>query len=164
MDGTIPLRKEKTMKSQFLVIVVLVAATFAGCDTGPKSGRGFSLPDGDVQRGKAAFLEFQCNACHSVPGIEQLASEDENRISVALGGEVKHIQTYGELVTSIINPSHRLAKGYPDELIEEHDQSRMRNYNDVMTVSQLIDLVDFLQSEYTLKPYEPTTYEVYPYL
>jgi sulfur-oxidizing protein SoxX len=152
------------MQNLFLTFVVLAAAAFAGCNTGLKSGRGFSLPEGDVQRGKVVFVEFQCNACHTAPGIDQLASEDENRISVALGGEVEHLQTYGQLVTSIINPSHRLAKGYPDELIEEHDQSRMKNYNDVMTVSQLIDLVDFLQSEYTLKPYEPTTYEVYPYL
>jgi len=152
------------MKYSLLTIAILSVTAFVGCDAGPQSGRGFSLPKGDVQRGKAAFLEFQCNACHSVPGIEQLASDDEKRISVALGGEVKHVQTYGELVTSIINPSHRLAKGYPDEQIEEGGKSKMRNYNDVMTVSQLIDLVDFLQSKYTLEPYEPTDYEVYPYL
>lgn len=151
------------MQNQFLSLVVLATAVFAGCDSGPKSGRGFSLPDGDVQRGKAMFVELRCNACHSAPGIEQLASEGKDRISVALGGEVEHIQTYGELVTSIINPSHRLAKGYPDELIEEQGQSKMRNYNDVLTVSQLIDLVAFLQSEYTLKPHEPTKYEMYPY-
>jgi len=151
------------MKNSLLAIVILSVTAFAGCDAGPQSGRGFSLPKGDVQRGKTVFLEFQCNACHSAPGIEQLASDDEKQISVALGGEVKHLQTYGELVTSIINPSHRLAKGYPEELIEEQGESKMRNYNDVMTVSQLIDLVDFLQSEYTLKPYEPTEYETYPY-
>jgi hypothetical protein len=36
--------------------------------------------------------------------------------------------------------------------------SQMRNYNDVMTVAQLADLVTFLQSHYTLVPYEPTHY------
>ena len=37
----------------------------------------------------------------------------------------------------------------------------MTVYNDVMTVSQLIDIVTFLQSHYELRPYEPTPYPDY---
>ena len=33
----------------------------------------------------------------------------------------------------------------------------MRVYNDVMTIIQLIDVVTFLQSYYTLGPYERTS-------
>ena len=66
-------------------------------------------------------------------------------MSIALGGEVTRIQTYGELVTSIINPSHRLAEGYPVDTVSVDGKSRMRNYNDVMTVTELTDLVMFLQ-------------------
>ena len=40
-------------------------------------------------------------------------------------------------------------------------QSKMISYNDVMTVSQLIDLVAFVQSSYTLTPYKNSTYPVY---
>jgi hypothetical protein len=37
----------------------------------------------------------------------------------------------------------------------------MTVYNDVMTVSQLIDIVAFLQAHYELRPYEPTPYPDY---
>ena len=39
--------------------------------------------------------------------------------------------------------------------------SRMRNYNDVMTVDELINLVAFLQAQYELTDYDRTYY--YPY-
>ena len=91
-------------------------------------------------------------------GIEQLAADGEPELSIVLGGEVARLKTYGELVTSIINPSHRIARGYPADVVQADGQSKMKNYNDVMTVSQLIDLVAFLQSHYSLIEYEPTEY------
>lgn len=67
---------------------------------------------------------------------------------VILGGEVRKVRTYGQLVTAVINPSHDLATGYPKDLVQEEGASRMTDFNDVMTVQQLIDLVAFLQSRY----------------
>ena len=75
---------------------------------------------------------------------------------VELGGEVERLREYSDLVTAIINPSHRLAKGYDASLVANEGKSRMTVYNDVMTVSQLIDIVTFLQSHYQLRPYEPS--------
>ena len=66
-------------------------------------------------------------------------------------------------MTSIINSSRRLAKGYSDEYVQEEGLSKMAVYNDAMTVSQLVDLVKFLQSKYTLREYEPTVYVPYGY-
>ena len=43
----------------------------------------------------------------------------------------------------------------------ELGESRMVVYNDVMTVTQLIDLVAFVQSSYVLAPYNPSHYPVY---
>jgi len=71
--------------------------------------------------------------------------------SVVLGGESRTVKTYGELVTSIVNPSHSLALGYPKELITQGGQSAMTNFNDTLTVRQLSDLVAFLQSRYRLE-------------
>jgi hypothetical protein len=73
---------------------------------------------------------------------------------VTLGGEVTRVKTYGELVTSIINPSHRLARGYPTEEVSAAGESLMAlaYLNDVMTVQQLIDLVAFLQARYEVRP------------
>ena len=122
----------------------------------PRSSAGFRLPDGDVERGKAAFLELKCYTCHTVSGIDLGVRGQEYAYlrSVVLGGETRRVRTYGELVTSIINPSHSLAPGYPKELITKGDQSAMANFNDTLTVHQLVDLVAFLQSRYQLVPPE----------
>ena len=48
---------------------ILLALLTAAC-AGPKSGAGLRLPDGDVERGKAAFLELKCNTCHTVAKTE----------------------------------------------------------------------------------------------
>jgi sulfur-oxidizing protein SoxX len=146
-----------------LSFVVLFAFVCGGCVPSPSSGKGFTLPTGDPGRGAEEFVNLQCNACHFIDGIEQLAGAAEAELSVGLGGEVPRIKTYGELVTSIINPSHRLARGYPEEAIAEGEESKMRNYNDVMTVTQLIDLVAFLQSKYELQEYDPSDYPSYYY-
>jgi sulfur-oxidizing protein SoxX len=139
--------------------VVLLMLLTAACN-GPKSGAALRLPDGDVERGKAAFLELKCNTCHTVAGTDiPSPSKDYAYVRVVvLGGEVRQVKTYGALVTSIINPSHSLAPGYPKELITKDNQSAMANFNDTMTVRQLIDLVAFLQSRYELVPPEPATY------
>ena len=44
------------------------------------------------------------------------------------------------------------------EAVETEGQSKMTNYNDILTVSQLIDLVAFLEAHYELEPYDPTEY------
>ena len=139
--------------------VVLLMLLTGACG-GPKSGAGLRLPDGDVERGKAAFLELKCNTCHTVAGTEMpTPSKDYAYVRVVvLGGEVRQVKTYGALVTSIINPSHSLAPGYPKELITKGNESAMANFNDTMTVRQLIDLVAFLQSRYEFVPPEPATY------
>lgn len=144
---------------------LLLAAMLSGCDDGGiKSPRGFSLPDGDAEKGRLVYAELKCNACHTLSGEEFAGDENEPQVlSVALGGEVTRIKTYGELVTSIINPSHRLAKGDASDVIAIDGESRMTSYNDVMTVRQLIDLVAFLQSRYKLERYDPSEYPVYFY-
>jgi L-cysteine S-thiosulfotransferase len=133
--------------------LALLAMLTIGC-VNPRSSAGFRLPDGDAERGKAAFLELKCYNCHTVSGVDLAVRGKEYAYlrSVVLGGETRRVRTYGELVTSIINPSHALAPGYPKELITKGDQSAMTNFNDTLTVRQLTDLVAFLQSRYQLLP------------
>lgn len=122
---------------------------------------GFTLPPGDAERGQEAFVKFRCYDCHRVHGVDLPAGEEPNQAVVELGGEVERMKDYGDLVTAIVNPSHRLAKGYNASLVGDEGKSRMTVYNDVMTVSQLVDIVAFLQSHYELRPYEPTPYPNY---
>ena len=149
-------------KSIFFLLMTVALSVTSGCVTPPKSGKGFTLPVGDAQAGKIIYTSLQCNACHRIDGVDQIAAErEEPELSIALGGEVTRIETYGELVTSIINPSHRLAKGYPVDVVSVDGKSKMKNYNDAMTVTQLTDLVAFVQSKYKLLEYELTDYPIY---
>lgn len=150
------------MRLARLTAVVLLTGLWAitsGCSPQPTSGKGFTLPSGDAAKGKMVFTEHNCQRCHTVAGI--VRGEEDNEMDVSLGGEVSRISTYGELVTSIINPSHKLARGLPEEDVADEGESKMQNYNDVLTVTELIDLVAFLQSKYTLRPYEQTPYPLY---
>lgn len=152
------------MHKLLAAVGLLALVPVLGCNGGPKSARGFTLPDGDLEKGRTTFVELQCHACHKVAGIDQLVAEGEQpELTIELGGEVSRIKTYGELVTSIINPSHRMAKGYSAEYVQEGGVSKMPVYNDAMTVTQLVHLVAFLQSKYTLREYEPTVYVPYGY-
>ncbi len=149
------------MKRSIALSLVALALTTTGC-IGEKSGWGFSLPDGDVAAGERAFVSLGCPSCHLVDGVDGLRPEGvDPELSIILGGETVRIATYGELVTSVINPSHRLSKTYREDVVAVDGVSKMRNYNSVMTVEELIDIVAFLQSHYTLPEYPETEY--YPY-
>ena len=143
-----------------LSCVLTLTVAVAGCTPAQKSGKGFTLPDGDAEVGKTAFTQLNCHQCHTVAGTDLPLVEDRE-MNIRLGGEVSRIGTYGELVTSIINPSHRLAKGHLTEEVSADGESLMRNYNEILTVQQLIDLTAFLQSRYILRKYEPTEYPMY---
>ncbi len=149
------------MKAQHHILLLLFLLAGSGCTPDPKSSEGFSLPDGDAQRGQATFAQLRCNACHTVAGIQFEKLEGTSEPMVALGGETPRVRTYGDLVTSIINPSHRFAIGYAAEDVKVDGESRMRLYNDEMTVTQLTDLVAFLQAHYQVKAYQPTPYMPY---
>ena len=142
------------------IVMSAILLVLSGCDSDARSARGFSLPAGDSEAGEVVFTTMQCHSCHSLPNIEQLPGTQEG-ISVKLGGQVSISKTYGELVTSVINPSHRIAHSYQPQNTDADGQSMMRNYNDVMTVNQLVDLVSFLESQYELKPYRPSPYHAY---
>ena len=140
------------------LLLTLPLACLAGC--GPKD-EGFTLPVGDAERGQAAFIAFRCFDCHEVHDVDLPAGEEPNQKNVELGGVVTRTKSYADLVTGIINPSHRIAKGYEAATDADKGESPMKVYNDVMTVSELVDIVTFLQEHYELLPYEPTDYPYY---
>ena len=58
------------MKTVKTVALAFFALSMAACDAGPKSSMGFRLPDGDIEKGKATFVELKCHLCHTVEGVE----------------------------------------------------------------------------------------------
>lgn len=151
------------MRHLFYCLFILIYLSLMGCDVGPESPRGFSLPPGDINKGASLLVKHQCLACHYIEGFEQAKGINNPDINVRLGGALTHVKTYAELVTSVINPSHKLTNGYPLAVVTDNGVSKMENYNDVMTITELIDLVAFLQSNYSLVPYRSTNYQFYGY-
>ena len=106
-----------------------------------KMAKGFVLPKGDTEKGKQAFIEMQCHRCHSVAGETLPEHGEPSKVRLHLGGEVRKVKTYGELVTSVIHPKHVLAKDYLETLKKEEREgaeSPMSSVNSRMTVEQMI--------------------------
>jgi hypothetical protein len=86
--------------------MVLLLAAAPACNTGRRSPAGFRLPpDGDVERGKIAFVALGCNRCHEVAGVELPAASARIRPVMSLGGEVGREPGDGKLVRAIAWPS-----------------------------------------------------------
>jgi L-cysteine S-thiosulfotransferase len=141
-----PIERSTSMKLRIMTACLLTLCVLPGCDSSPKSERGFRLPDGDAEKGRQAFLALKCHACHKVEGVEL---PPPNAFNLTLGGETYRVKTYGELVTAIINPSHVLSEKFKKELADAKE-SPMPKFNHQMTVEQMIDLVAFLQPRYKL--------------
>jgi len=130
---------------------VTALIVFAGCPMNEKSPMGFRLPEGNVENGKAAFIRLGCIQCHLVDGEQSMPEPAEARkVFVTLGGEVKRVKTYGQLVTSIINPSHDIERKYRDKYVDSEGKSIMPDFSEKMTVREMIDIVEYLQAQYEL--------------
>lgn len=127
-----------------LTIVVPVLA-FSGCSERATTQDIIHLPEGDAEIGKTEFVSLGCNNCHVVLNAD--LPEGDGPLRVALGSSGR-LDSYGDLVTSIVNPSHKLSRRYVPDDPAVDDESPMPDYNDVMTVRQLTNLVAFLQQHY----------------
>lgn len=143
------------------ILIALTTMLFA-CDQGAQSPRGFSLPEGDPQEGLAVYKKYGCGDCHTIAGETVYDTATFLIVKpIPLGGSSGRIKTYAELVTSIINPSHKLTPRQPASFTSEDGVSLMRIVNDELTVSELIDLVAYLQPKYKVTPYRTSDYRLY---
>jgi len=142
-------------RSVAVAAAVVTVVTLQGC---AQESDGFALPEGDITAGKQTFVSLGCNGCHSVADIEhtpipaqieRLGQEVSATVNVPLGGQTTRYRTQGELVASVINPTHKMSRRYDRSAATT--TSPMVSANEVMTVQQLIDLVAFLQQEYEIK-------------
>jgi len=136
--------------SRFIPVLAILVVGI-GCDSGRHSASGFRLPpDGSAERGKAAFLAFGCVSCHDVAGVDLPKPQLRHPIPIVLGGTVTKPMSDGYLTTAIIYPSFRLA-AYPKSEVAVGDESKMPHFTTEMTVQQLVDVVEFLQSAYKVR-------------
>jgi len=141
----------------FAVVVVMVSLLAGGCRTYPDEVGSFRFPilNGDISQGQEAFLRLECNQCHVVDGVDLPAYSGQMPVTVELGGELYFAKTYGDLVTSIINPDHVISENYLQQLPREARRqinSSPMYLKEEMLVTELIDIVAFLNSRYSLLP------------
>ncbi len=138
-------------------IGVLLLFLLSGCNP---QARGFALPKGDTERGKAAVVELGCTHCHSVRGQIERDAQPHPEIHFILGGATSRVRTYGDLVTSIINPNHKIS-GFArrEQNTDESGNTRMPSLNEEMTVQELVDITTYLETTYELvRPQNHTIY------
>lgn len=152
------------MRSLFIGLVTLfLLICFSGCQRDDRRQGDIYLPMGDAARGEMHFVSLGCVACHVVIDAELPEPAEAGPVRVLLGSRTGRRMSYGQLVTSIVNPSHRLSSRYRRDEVSNDGVSLMSSYNDVLTVTQLTDLVAFLQSHYKEADRPGYQYPVYTY-
>lgn len=155
----------KTPRMLVLPLVSSIILMAPSCkDDAAKMGKGFRLPEGDSKQGKVAFQQLKCNQCHTVAGVSLPKSDTPSPIMIELGGVVRKVKTYGELVTATIQPQHIVSPEYLSKLGVEPGKgavSPMPSFNDTMTVTQMTDIVTFLHSHYQKQAPPGVTYPYY---
>lgn len=136
-----------------LFAAAIVTVALGGCDRGPEPIKGFVLPEGDPALGQKVFEEVGCRYCHRIADLDLPPFEAEPVLDITLGGKVLKVKNYGELLNSIVNPNHTVELSYKLKLDRDERkdaESPMPVFNDVLTVTELIDLAAFLHSRYEL--------------
>lgn len=152
---------KKFVVNIFYLATLCVATALTGCADKEEPVEGFILPKGDIAAGQDVFNSVGCRFCHSIADLELPPFHSPQVLNIQLGGEVYKVQSYGELLTSIVNPEHKKLTKHLKQLPEEAKQldSPMPEFNDVMSVKQLIDLTEFLHSRYEkLQRYQGYSY------
>jgi mono/diheme cytochrome c family protein len=139
------------MQLKGLLVVLGLPALLAGCVSSALFG--FPVDQGDIAAGRQAFIDHRCHQCHSIADEILPPLAGAGRPILQLGGPTTIIHSYADLTTSIINPSHAISERYRDQQLllksEIPLESPMPRPNlDTMSVSQLIDIVAFLDSKY----------------
>jgi hypothetical protein len=109
----------------------------------PKVPQGwqFTLPDGDANAGKTVFLNMKCYSCHAIEiAGEKLPPPRSKGAGPALGGYSVLPKEY--LAESLIKPHTIVAA--PGYTVKE-GRAAMGEYNHLLSVQEVIDLVAFLK-------------------
>jgi Cu/Ag efflux protein CusF len=111
-------------------------------ETHHPAGWQFTMPKGDPAKGREVFVRYECYFCHEVRGEDFAFAGVDYGPELSQMGPLHPLEYFAE---SVINPNAVAAKQYrgPDS------KSTMPDYNNRMTVQELIDLSAYLAS---LKP------------
>jgi hypothetical protein len=111
----------------------------------PRSWR-FTLPAGRASAGEQVFVKMECYSCHTVAG-KRFGDTTQNPGGIGPDLTAAHARLPREyLAESIVNFERYIAHGQPRKRYLAADgTSRMGDYNDLLTIRDLLDLVEFLK-------------------
>lgn len=138
------------MNKTIAIIIILASTLLFGCGQGADSQAGVNLPYGVMGRGKAVFKKYQCLACHSIEGYEDNAVPIRLDPPINFCSKSSKLNTYSQRVNLLVNPSHNITQQAANAaaVTSNGDIPQMENFNNLMTVTELTDVVAFLQHAY----------------
>lgn len=126
-------------------LAAAVCAALAQVSTVPE-GWTFALPAGDPAAGEKVFRENKCASCHDVSGKGFERVERSGELAPTLTARTAAMPAE-YLANRFISTDRFLPHGaYKATYSRSDGSSRMGNYNESMTVQELIDLVAFIKS------------------
>jgi hypothetical protein len=138
--------------SGWLALVLLLAAVG---DIGPAAAAEprlphnwrFAVPPGTASAGEQVFVKMECYSCHTVAG-KRFGDPTQNPGGIGPDLTAAHARLPREyLAESVVNFERYIAHGqYKKGYAAADGTSRMGDYNDLLTVRDLLDLVEFLKS------------------
>jgi hypothetical protein len=131
-----------------LVIAMLghVATASAAEPRLPRNWR-FALPSGAASAGEQVFVRMECYSCHAVAG-KRFGDPRQNPGGIGPDLTAAHARLPREyLAESVVNFERFVAHGqYQKGYVAADGTSRMGDYNELLTIRDLFDLVEFLKS------------------
>jgi hypothetical protein len=144
------------MMNEFVALGILVISVGAGsCRQSPGPAQrttesqaiALTVPVGNAQAGRQAFLDLRCTACHVVPFEPEFPPPVSANPGPPIDARVAG-RDASYLATSIVSPSHEFSPDTPPD-VREHLAgvlSPMGDFSQTMTVRQLVDLHAYLRS------------------
>lgn len=135
----------------FLLMVLLVVAIVSlppSQSTDPKvpENWSFTLSSGNAVEGEKVFAKMQCYSCHRMPGRHFVdPAERPGEIGPELTAAYARLpREY--IAGSIVNSKRLLAHGnFQLKFTASDGTSRMGDYSRIMTVRELIDVVEYIK-------------------
>jgi hypothetical protein len=157
-DGTgtiLPIESPPMKKSCFAVVLLplFLLFTFLGLlSAADPAGKGFRFPGGEAEQGREAFIALNCIQCHTVAGVDLPDPKSPRRLELGLGGRIRFVKGYEDLVVAITNPRHVVTEQYRAILTSAEASGGiepvMPDLTKDMSVRQLMDLTAFLDAAY----------------
>ena len=137
--------------SRWLLPVVMVGILAHGPAVASAAGMPtnwrFTLPAGRASAGEQVFVRMECYSCHTVAG-KRFGKPGANPGGIGPDLTADYAKLPREyLAESIVNFDRFAAHGQlKRSYLADDGTSRMGDYNDLLSIRELVDLVEFVKS------------------